>query len=523
MTSPSDHKLDTESADAEQWLTSPGRGVTLALFLAAIGLAMTMTLAAWLGAGGGTTTETVRPEASPIITAWRVLVALTVIGLLAQAFGAIALRLRQPRVIGEIIAGLSFGPSALGAIFPSETRVLLSPETLEYITIIGTVSLTLYMFAVGTELDHKTLKNHGIAVVPVSLALVTIPLAVGFMIALPWFDIMAGSASSQLTYCLFMGTAMSITAFPVLARIVDESGLTHTRLGKFAMLTAAGSDVFAWCALAVPLALVHAESMGGVSQSLILTIALVTFLLGAIRPLLAKLSRQLSRFRPLVAVTLAGILALVFSLAAATESLGVHAIFGGFLAGVVLPRDEVHVSDIPERLDSLNRSLLLPVYFVSVGLQVDLAQLVGDNRLIVGGTVLLIGAVATKFLTAAILGKTMGMGGREASGFGVLMNTRGVTEIVVLGAGLSSQIINVGGFTAMVVMAILTTLMAGPLLSCLGLSRAGASRQPTRPPIVGPSKIRPCARPSSAVPPARQSTPVIKHDSHPPPKTRRVP
>ena len=481
-------------------LARPRRAGVLAAVFVVLALGAIFGLATVVGVGPATSGSTAPAHPGPVQTIWRILIALAVILLLAQFFGALAARLSQPKVVGEIVTGLVLGPSVLGALSPSAVEWLLPPDVLQHVTLLGTLGLCLFMFNVGAEFDHTDLKRQAGGVLPVAAALMLVPLAAGSLVAYPWSSLLSGPTTSTLAYVLFVGTAMSVTAFPLLARIVTETGLTGTRLGSLAMLCAALSDVLAWCALALTMALAHAGGLMGALPPVLLTVLLTVAVLGVARPALARLVAAAAHRSPLVALTLAGILALIFGLAAVTELLGVHAIFGAFLAGLVLPRDRVHVSDIPERLDSLNRALLLPVYFTVMGMQVDVRLLTSDAALLGVGAVLFLVAVLTKLGTAVLIGFTGGLSLREAAGFGVLMNTRGVTEIVVLGAGLAAGIITSSAFTVLVLMAIVTTVAAVPLLSWLGLvsnrtlrprppqlrrrSLAGLTPSPRRP--VGP-------------------------------------
>ena len=300
-----------------------------------------------------------------------------------------------------------------------------------------------------------------------------VPFALGVVVAVPLYATFAARTAGIVPFALFVGTALSVTAFPVLARIVQESGLTGTRLGSLALLCAAICDVLAWCALAVVLAMTKAQGPWAVLRTLGLTAALCVALVLA-KPLLAALVRRYADRGPLPGPVLPVlVIGLIFGLAAVTDKIGIHDIFGGFLAGLVLPRDIRPLRAVTERLGTFNRALLLPVFFVSIGLQVSLWHAVARPAVLIGGAVLLGVAIAGKFGGTAVVASASGLPSRSALGLGALMNARGVTDIVVIGTGLSAGVINGNGFTVLVMMALITTAMATPALRRLGLWRPG--------------------------------------------------
>jgi Kef-type K+ transport system membrane component KefB len=270
---------------------------------------------------------------------------------------------------------------------------------------------------------------------------------------------------------LFIGTALSVTAFPVLARIVHDTGLRDTRLGALAMLCAAIADVLAWAALAVVLAMVRAQGPNGMLRTLGLTAALSVVCVFGLRPLIRVLTTRYAGTALPRAVRLMVVIGLIIGLATATDRIGVHAIFGGFLAGLVLPRGNSLFGEAADQITTMNRALLVPVFFASIGMQADIRLAVSHPAVLAGGALLCAAAVAGKLGSAAPVAWAGGMPGRSALGLGVLMNARGVTEIVVLSVGLSAGVINAAAFTVLVVMALLTTCMATPALRFLGLAR----------------------------------------------------
>jgi Kef-type K+ transport system membrane component KefB len=289
----------------------------------------------------------------------------------------------------------------------------------------------------------------------------------------PLYSTFAGHSARLVPYAIFVGTALSVTAFPVLARIVQESGLRETRLGSLAMLCAAVCDVLAWCALAVVIAMTRAQSPVAVLRTLAITAALSAVLLLVVRPALEALTRRYADAPLPGSVRLVLIAGLIFGLAATTDKIGIHPIFGGFLAGLVLPRDTPLLRPVVDQLGGLNRALLLPVFFVSIGLQVNVWQAVVRPAVVGGGALLLLIAILGKLGGTALVASAGGMPRKSAFGLAALMNARGVTDIVVIGAGLGIGVINGNAFTVLVMMALITTLMAGPALRLLGLWQPG--------------------------------------------------
>ncbi|WP_329086105.1 cation:proton antiporter [Streptosporangium sp. NBC_01469] len=471
---------ETPLEETEQRLMpAPARGVAVAvgltaaavLLLVVVGLSVSPSAAHQATAGAA-------HASSPIQLAARLFLAIAVIGGLASLGGMLARRVGQPPVIGEIMAGLVLGPSVLGSLAPGVVSAVLPATILPHLNLIAQASLALFMFTVGAEFDHGVLGRQRGVIGAASQAMMVVPFALGVVAALPLFDMFAGDSVGLVPFAIFVGTALSVTAFPVLARIVQETGLGGTRLGSLAMICAAVADVLAWCALAVVLAILRAEGASGVVVALSLTAALCAVLLLVVRPALRTLALRYAHVRLPAPVCLGLVLGLVFALASITDLIGVHAIFGGFLAGIVLPREARALGTMPARLGTFNQVLLLPVFFASIGLQVDVRFAVTHPGVLLGGALLLVVAILGKLGSAWLVTLAGGMPPRLALGLGVLMNARGITEIVVLSSGLSIGVINGNAFTVLVIMALVTTVMTVPSLRLLGLTRPAAGRPP---------------------------------------------
>lgn len=385
----------------------------------------------------------------------RLLAAVVVVLVAARGLGWLLQRMRQPRVMGEILAGIALGPSLLGQVWPEATEELFPPQVVASLRALALLGLVLFMFLVGLELDLGALRGQGHRAVAISHSSIVLPMVLGFGLGL-FLEPRVGVGADRFGFALFVGAAMSITAFPVLARILRDGRMTHTRLGVLVITCAAVDDITAWCVLAVVVAIVEADGMGSAVQTVALSLAYVGVALLVVRPALRRLG------------TVPLWLAVVVAVASAwtTEWIGIHAIFGAFMAGAVMPRDHRFRAALDAQVRPLTDHLLLPMFFAVVGLATRIDLL--DDLYLWGLTALVVlVAVAGKFGGASLAARATGESWRDASIVGVLMNTRGLTEIVILTVGLELGVIGDEMFTIMVVMALVTTLMAAPILSLL--------------------------------------------------------
>lgn len=471
---PDNHLDETE----QRLLPAPARGIVLAIGLTAAAAVLLAVAAAagWLSGHPAAHHHAAAAAVAPIQLLWRLLLAIAVITALATACGTLARLAHQPTVLGEIVAGLILGPSLLHTVAPGVTSAVLPASIMPDVSVLAQAGLTIFMFGVGLEVDLDVLRRHGKVIAAASQAMMFIPFTVGLIAAIPLYGTFAGKGMGLVAYAVFMGTALCVTAFPVLARIVQEAGLADTRLGSLAMLCAAVCDVLAWCALVVVLAMVRAQGALGVLRTLGLTAALclaAVLLAAVIRRTLRWLAERPGGAPVSDPVLLLMIVGLIFGLGAATDKIGIHNIFGGFLAGLIVPRDSTLLRPVIRRLDAVNRTLLLPVFFVSIGLQVELWRSISRPAVVAGGLLLLAVAVAGKFGGTTVVALAGGMPRRPALGLGALMNARGVTDIVVISTGFSIGVINGDAFTILIMMALITTMMASPALRWLGLWRPG--------------------------------------------------
>lgn len=390
----------------------------------------------------------------------QLLLALACVITLARLLGAVARRLGQPPVIGEILAGILVGPTLFGTVlsdrlFPVDIRTALAG--------LANVGLVLFMFIVGYELDFDAVKGRRRAAVSISVGSVLLPLGLGVLLAF-WLA-RHHAVQDVVPFALFIGAAMSVTAFPVLARILTDRGMLRTEVGALALASGAVDDVVAWTLLAGVVALGAGGGDFPWQTLLAVPYALVMFLL--VRPQLRRLveaRKRAGRLTPgILAVMLVGLLLSCWC----TEAIGVHAIFGAFVFGAVMPRlgGEQLRHETMERLEQVSVLLLLPVFFVIAGLRVDLSTL--DGRGLVDLGLILAVAITGKFAGAYLGARLSRIPPRRAGALASLMNTRGLTEIVILTVGVQLGILNDRLFSMMVVMALVTTVMAGPLLSVI--------------------------------------------------------
>ena len=389
------------------------------------------------------------------------LAALVVIITLARVFGALARRCGQPAVVGEILAGVVLGPTFFGAglanhLFPvTAVRPALAG--------VGDLGLVLFMFIVGYELDRKLVLSSGRATVTVAIGSVIAPLALGVALGC-WLAGQQG-ATHRLPFALFIGVATAITAFPVLARILAERGMQRTRIGSLALAAASVNDVLAWILLAAVVIVAKSASSG--DWRLFLLPAYMAVIVLAVRPLMDYLARIRVTAGRLTPDLLAVILVVVLASAFATEWMGLNFIFGAFIAGAMMPRDgaEQLRVEILERMEDIAVLVLLPVYFVLAGVRVNLAGF--DARDGLDLALILAVAIIGKFGGAYLSARLQRIPVRQAGALATLMNTRGLTEIVILTTGLQLGIIDVRLYSLMVVMALVTTAMAGPVLNVI--------------------------------------------------------
>ncbi|MGZ8847786.1 MAG: cation:proton antiporter domain-containing protein, partial [Pyrinomonadaceae bacterium] len=364
----------------------------------------------------------------------------------------------------EIVAGILLGPSLLGLVSPATMAFLFPASSLEILKLLSQIGVALFMFVVGLELDVQHLRQKAHTAIMVSHASIVVPFFLGVALSLFLFQSLAPANTSFTAFALFMGIAMSITAFPVLARILEDRGLSRTRLGGIAITCAAVDDVTAWCLLALVIAIARADGLFAGVLTIGLAIAFIGIMLFLVKPLFARLIKSdpnNDRYnRGLVAL----ILAFVLASALLAELIGIHALFGAFLAGVVMPPTAEVRRVLKEKLETFSLVVLLPLFFVFTGLRMQISLLNDWNSWLLCALIILI-AIAGKLGGSMFMARWTGLNWRDSFSLGVLLNTRGLVELIVLSIGYDLGILSPRTFAMMVLMALATTFMTGPLLS----------------------------------------------------------
>ena len=392
------------------------------------------------------------------------LLALALVIALGAAVGALFRRMGQPPVIGEVVAGILLGPSLLGLLWPAAYAFVLPSSVAPLLGAVAQLGVVLYMFLVGLELNPARLKGQLGTTIAISGAGMVVPFVFGMAFAVWIYASASLPTVPLLSFSLFVGVAMSITAFPVLARILADLRLTHTELGILALACAAIGDVTAWCLLALVVSVANATG-GGLFDIVLPTLAYIAVMLVVVRPIVAGPALRAEPSAANITIVLIALLVSAF----VTEAIGVHAIFGAFLLGAILPEDSRLASTIHERFAPLVTLLLLPAFFAFTGMRTEIGLLSTATDWLLCAAIIGV-AVIGKFGGVAVVARAAGLGWRQAAGLGALMNTRGLMELIVLNVGLELGVITPRLFTMFVLMAIVTTMSTAPVLRALGLT-----------------------------------------------------
>ncbi|MDD2436575.1 MAG: cation:proton antiporter [Massilibacteroides sp.] len=393
-----------------------------------------------------------------------ILLQIIVILVTCRLFSWFFTKLGQPSVIGEILAGIVLGPSILGYFFPEYLDFLFPSESLDNITLLSQFGLILFMFAIGMELDLKEIRATLKKTILISHSSTIVPFAFGMLLAYFIYGLYADPQTPFLSFALFIGIAMSITAFPVLARIIQEKGLTKTHLGTLSLASAANGDITAWCLLAVVVSIAQAGNMISASFNILFSIIYILFMFFGIRPFLRMIGNIYHNHE----VIAKGMVALIFLLLIIsvyfTEILGLHALFGAFITGIIMPSNLKFRKIMTEKVEDTALSLFLPLFFVSTGLRTQIGLLDNPGLWLMCGIFTIV-AIAGKFggtyFAARIIGETQ----KNSLYLGALMNTRGLMELIVLTIGYEMGILPPTVFVMLVLMTLVTTFMTTPLLS----------------------------------------------------------
>ena len=384
----------------------------------------------------------------------------------ARLFGYLFKKIGQPAVIGEIVAGIILGPSIIGLFFPQINEFLFPAASLITLNFLSQIGLILFMFIIGMELDLKAIGKQAYGAVIISHASIIIPYTLGMGLAYFIYHDYAPAGISFLSFALFMGIAMSITAFPVLARILKEKGLTRSNLGILALTCAAADDLTAWCILAAVIALVKSGSSFSVLYTIGLAILYVFLMFKLVKPLLERLGNIYTSKEKLQTPIIAVLFIMLIVSSYFTSIIGIHALFGAFIAGVIMPSNFSFRKIVVDKIEDVSIVLLLPLFFVITGLRTQIGLLNEGHLWITFGWILLV-ALAGKFGGSALAAKITGQSWKDSLSIGILMNTRGLMQLIVLNIGYDLGILSPHIFAMMVLMALVTTFMTGPALDLI--------------------------------------------------------
>ena len=393
-----------------------------------------------------------------------ILLQIVCIVMLSRILNFVLKKMGQPLVIGEILAGILLGPSLISTMFPQFSDFLFPKHSLGNIQLVSQIGLIFFMFTVGLELNAEAVKKRIRAAVVISHASIIVPYFLGVMLSLFLYKTYAPKDISFLAFALFMGIAMSITAFPVLARIVQERGLSDTFLGSIAITCAAVDDISAWTLLALVVAVVKSASAMSAFYTVLCALIFIFFMLYVVKPALNKFTDKQVTNGELNRTVVTWFVILISVSALFAEIIGIHALFGGFLAGVIIPGNSAFKKMLRHRVEDFCVVFLLPLFFAFTGLRTQIGFLTDINNGLVCVIIILI-AIAGKFLSSAIAARFTGLSWKDSFSLGALMNTRGLVELVVLNIGYDLGILSPEVFTMLVIMALVTTFMTGPLLS----------------------------------------------------------
>ena len=440
----------------------PPRRRVLLIYLALVVAPALIAIAVLTGESTGSGHPAGRLPGDPLAA---LLLAVAVVVGACAVVGRLAHRVGQPPVVGEILAGLLLGPSLLGAVWPAAGDALLPDRVVPQLNALAQIGVVMFLFLTGLEVDTRLLRGRGRTALMVSHVSIAVPFLLGILVAIAAYGRLAPPGISYSAFALFLGVSMSVTALPVLVRILVDLNLLKQEIGVVALTCALIDDVTAWSLLALVVALVTASSALGAVTTVALTGLFVAVLVLVVRPALTRFTDRASDRRQRGAAPLALVGVLLCALA--TQWIGVHAMFGAFLFGLVFPKDNALATWLLEKIRGLTTTLLLPLFFAYSGLQTDVGLIGGDVTLWLWSGLLLVTAIVGKLGGSAIAARAAGEGWRRALQLGAMMNCRGLTELVVLNVGLQLGVLSRTMFTMLVLVALVSTAMTVPLVRLL--------------------------------------------------------
>jgi Kef-type K+ transport system membrane component KefB len=380
--------------------------------------------------------------------------------------GVLFRRIGQPKVVGEMFAGIMLGPSFLGWMAPHFSAYLFPATSLGFLNALSQIGVIVFMFLVGLGINPQELRKEGHAAVLASHVSITAPFVLAAVLALYLYPHFSDASVSFTSFALFLGAAMSITAFPVLARILAERNMLGSRLGTLAIACAAVDDVTGWCILAYIVVLVRSAHASSIWMTFGGVVVFGLVMIYGARWLLAGFEKAYRKAGELSENLIALMILLVLASAICTERLGIHLLFGAFLMGAIMPKEPRFVRYVLDRFETITVALLLPLFFAFTGLRTNIGLVKGSEMWLYCGLIVLV-ATTGKLGGSTLAAWLSGMPPREAAGLGTLMNARGLMELVILDIGLDIGVISPALFSMMIIMALVTTFMTTPLLNAL--------------------------------------------------------
>jgi Kef-type K+ transport system membrane component KefB len=399
----------------------------------------------------------------------RFLIAIVLIIAVGSLGGWAAARCRQPRVVGEMVAGIALGPSLLGQLAPEAQRSLFPSELIPHLSLIAQMAIIFFVFLLGANLPLELLRGSGRRVAVLGVGMVGVPLICGILLAASLSGVYRPDGVALVPFLLFIGTSMSVTAFPVLVRILAEHNLIKTRIGTLGLTTAGSGDAISWCLLVVVVATAHGDSVAAAIPTVALLILFAVVIWAVLRPALRQFLTFAEKNAALRSSSTAVLLLCAVSGALITDWIGVHMIFGAFLVGMAVPRENPTVQDLTRTIER-GVVVVLPLFFAVIGFNMQIGFLQNLQDLLVCGLMIAV-AVTSKIGTTTFIARLTKLTWRESMGLGVMVNCRGLTELVVISTGLSFGIIGQNLFVMFVAMTLVTTIMTAPLLRWLKLDR----------------------------------------------------
>jgi Kef-type K+ transport system membrane component KefB len=394
-----------------------------------------------------------------------ILLAVVVVIAASRALGALLRALRQPAVVGEILAGIMLGPSLFGAVAPVTQGFIFPASLAPHLGVVAQIGIILFMFLVGLEMDTAALRKRSGATLGIALGGIVVPFILGFSQGRLLYPLLAPRSVLVTHFALFVGICMSVTAFPVLARILIDRDMQRSPLGVLALGCAAVADALAWCLLAIVVGVTRSETSGSL-RTILFTVGYLGAMLFVVRPVIRKLVQRIEFVGKLSEGTTAAVLMGLLLSALATEAIGLHALFGAFLLGAIIPHDSLAARELTRGLEGVVAVLFVPIFFSLTGLRTQIGLLQGFGDLAVCGSIVLVACLG-KFGGTAMAARAVGLSWHESSALGILMNTRGLMELIVLNVGLDLGVLSPKAFTMLVIMAVVTTVAAVPLLQLI--------------------------------------------------------